>query len=105
MPDPEIKKTTLADVADQAQSSGAEPQGQPAKPESLFFNVMPKIKHQDPSNLVQPTLKVEQPSVAVPAGSDFFKKNKLYLIIGAGIIILGVGIYFVANEIGSNSYK
>jgi hypothetical protein len=119
MADPEIKKVTIADLANKAQApateqpapevkmdgEGDEPPEQPIRPESLFFNVMPRVKSQNPNDVVQPTLKIEQPHEAASAKSDFLKKYKLYLIIGVGVIILGIAVYFIATKIGSDAYK
>ena len=114
MADPETKKTTIADLANSvasapalAEENPAEPKTQngPPKTEDLFFNVMPRMESTNPGDVIQPTLKVEKPVEPAPANLDFFHKNKLYLIIGGAVVVLGAAVYFIAAKIGSDSYK
>lgn len=87
-------------------SDSAQPQPQIYE-DVVFFNVMPKSNSQ--SAFVEPKMKVavtEGPEVS--AKNNFFeiiKKYKLYLGVGLGVLILGVGIYFLVTQLGSGGYK
>ncbi len=77
----------------------------------VFFNVMPKASTQ--SAFIEPKMKVAVISEEAPAKTkngfmEIFKKYKLYIFIGLGILVAGAGIYFLINfitTIGLNSYK
>lgn len=90
---------------------GQQPQAGEAKlagseQDYLFFNVMPK--NEAVGGLVQPTLTGEEQAPAETSKEglkNFFKKYKLYFIIGAVLLIGGPGIYFLVTKIGGYSYQ
>lgn len=67
----------------------------------LFFNVMPKDKNT--GNLVNPVLKIVEENDRKPKDTKFvgktiqiILKNKKYIYIGAGVLILALASYFIA---------
>lgn len=104
-----IPKNSNLNLKQETQNSvlPSDQQKTPNGDDLVVFNVMPKPNNQ--SAFIEPTMKVEVTSpVLEPPKNNFvgyLKKYKIYLVVGLGVLILGIGAYFLVAKLGSNSYQ